>query len=65
MTTTNKPRLALGGDGAAVVMIGTEKVGRIRERGFGKYDAAMQDGSPVGTFTSRKDAALAILAVRG
>ena len=65
MTKTNKPRLALGGDGAAVLMIGTEKVARIREAGFGSgFTAAMEDGRDLGKFSSRKEAALAALAAR-
>ena len=65
MTKTNKPRLALGGDGATVLIIGTEKVARIREAGFGGgFRATMEDGRDLGKFSSRKQAAVAALAAR-
>lgn len=55
-------RLLLGGDGSRVLLLGDVKVGRIRERGIGRFAAALEDGTDVGTYRTRQGAIDALLA---
>jgi len=67
MTTSTKqdrPRIALGGDGARVLIIGGEKIARIRQRGVGKFVTVMEDGRDLGAFRTRNAAIEAALAAR-